>query len=658
MKSFNQLPFTYDRARPFMEQLADWVGDVFYEKLPEAGFEERDEQIYMAFQLERAFAEKKVIFSEAGVGTGKTIAYLLYAFCYARYIGKPAVIACADEALIEQLVKPEGDIAKLCNVLGINIDVRLAKAQDQYLCVEKLQKVKGNEEMSSAYEQVNETVPSFVYGNTPMQSFHHYGDRKTYPQLSNETWKHFNWDPFQDCSVCDMRHRCGMTLTREYYKKSEDLIVCSQDFYMEHIWTIESRKRKGQLPLLPEASSVIFDEGHLLEIAAQKALSYQIRHDVLEEILTRLLQNDVREQVAVLIDDIISHSIYLFQLIQKESSIVDGSERKQLNITTGLKQEVTQLRKLLSKLEDELVFEGELFTIDEYQLRIVEEHIEMLQYALSLLEEHSNVITWVTEEDEGTTLAIMPHLVEDVLSKEVFAKKIPFIFSSATLSVDGDFQYLAKSLGINDYLSFSVPSPFNYAEHMNVNLPELSIHNEFEEKIEIALKSLNDSNGRTLILFNTEEEIIAFKKAISNRPQFQSFKFLFEGDQELSSIVRTFQLEETTNLCAVHLWEGLDIPGPSLSSVIIWTLPFPPNDPVFNAKRNRVKDASVEVDMPYMLLRLQQGIGRLIRTSEDKGSITILDHRLTTEPSLLKRVLGILPENVKPNLVGRSTVEK
>ena len=80
------------------------------------------------------------MFAEAGVGTGKTIVYLLYAICYARYTGKPAIIACADETLIEQLVK-EGDIAKLSEALGLSVDVRLAKSMDNYLCLRKLEDV-------------------------------------------------------------------------------------------------------------------------------------------------------------------------------------------------------------------------------------------------------------------------------------------------------------------------------------------------------------------------------------------------------------------------------------------------------------------------------------------------------------------------------------
>lgn len=632
------LPFTYDRKKPFIEQLGEWVGDVFYDILPEAGFEVRDEQIFMAFQLERAFSEKKVIFAEAGVGTGKTIAYLLYAIMYARHVGKPAIIACADEALIEQLVKPEGDIAKLSRILNLNIDVRLAKAQSQYLCVQKLETLRNKDDYEDIYDMVFESVPSFVYSNAPMQQFHHYGDRKTYAQLNNEAWKQMNWDAFQDCSVCEKRHRCGMTLTREHYRKATDLIICSQDFYMEHIWTEDSRKRKGQLPFLPEASCIVFDEGHLLEYAAQKALAYHVRPDLLEEILERLLTNNVREEVAVLVDEIISHSMYLFQMIDKGSMEVKGSERNELKITPELTKEIHQFKQLLSALEDALVFESELYTIDEYQLKIVEEHIDMLQYALSLLVEKKNVITWVTKTNDVTTLVVMPNLVEDVLQERVFSKRLPIVFSSATLSANGDFGYISGSLGIKEYLSFTVESPFNYEENMQVLIPKE------EEKLAAVLKVLNATEGRSLLLFNNEEELAMFKTVTETKNEFRQYQFLFEGDQELSSIVHSFQNEEKTCLCAIHLWEGLDIPGPALSSVIIWSLPFPPNDPVFNGKRKNAYNPYNEVDLPYMLLRLKQGIGRLIRTSSDKGIVAIVDERVGKDQELFEQVKAQLPK--------------
>lgn len=102
------LPFPLSKDKTFFDSLNDWIGDIFYDILPEKGYELRDEQIFMSFQLEKALKERQVLFAEAGVGTGKTMAYLLPAIAYARYTGKPALISCADEALIEQLVKKAG----------------------------------------------------------------------------------------------------------------------------------------------------------------------------------------------------------------------------------------------------------------------------------------------------------------------------------------------------------------------------------------------------------------------------------------------------------------------------------------------------------------------------------------------------------------------
>ena len=378
MNTSNRLPFTFDPSQSFFEQMNEWIGDVFYDILPDAGLELRDEQIFMAFQLEKAFIDKKIMFAEAGVGTGKTIVYLLYAICYARYSRKPAIIACADESLIEQLVKKDGDIDKLSRILGIDIDARLAKSKSQYLCLQKLDQERSNDQYDELYDDIYFDLPPFVNGNQTLQSFYHYGNRKEYPHLNDEEWGKIGWDAFQDCFVCDQRHRCGQTLSRDHYRKSTDLLICSHDFYMEHVWTYESRKREGQLPLLPEASTVIFDEGHLLEVAAQKALTYQLRHDVVEELLTRLLENDVREEFAILVEELISQSLHFSFVLREHAKKVEGSDRRELELSLVLTQEAKRLVNLIATLEDEIVFESEMYTIDQYQLKIVEEHLDMI----------------------------------------------------------------------------------------------------------------------------------------------------------------------------------------------------------------------------------------------------------------------------------------
>lgn len=633
----SRIPFAVSKTESFYEKLNEWVGDLFYDILPEAGFELRDEQIFMAFQLEKAFKDKKVMFAEAGVGTGKTIVYLLYAIMYARYTNRPSIIACADETLIEQLVKKEGDIAKLEKILELNIDARLAKSRDQYLCLKKLEQER-NRDLNSEMANIHEELPDFIHFGESMQSFQRYGDRKDYPSLADEKWGKISWDALQDCFSCEKRHRCGLTLHREYYRHSKDLIICSHDFYMEHIWTKESRKREGQLPLLPEHSCVVFDEGHLLEFAAQKALSYRFTDSTLETLLTRLLENEVREETLYTIEEALLDNEAFFDTVSSFSQAVDGSEKQMITKHPFVINYGNKLLSSLQKIEEELVFESELYVINEYDLKIVEEYLEQITYSLSLFLKELKGITWFEEQEGERTLVIMPKMVEEVMREEVFSQKKPFVFSSATLSQQKSFDYIANSLGVDDYLSFSVSSPFDYEEVMDIYLEEFP-KNAVEEKIKLLNKLIQKSEGRALILLNNKYELEHLKKHLSDNINYPLY---FEGDEEISTLVSKFQNEENSILCSIHLWEGLDIPGRSLENVIIFSLPFPPDDPVFKAKRNGSVDSFAEVDLPYMLLRLRQGIGRLIRSEEDSGNVHIfLDDQL--DSNVLQRIKEVLP---------------
>ncbi|MFJ5715780.1 ATP-dependent DNA helicase [Neobacillus sp. NPDC093127] len=633
----NRMPFEVTKTESFYDKLSEWIGDLFYDILPEAGFELRDEQIFMAFQLEKAFKDKKVIFAEAGVGTGKTIVYLLYAIMYARYTNRPAVIACADETLIEQLVKKEGDIAKLEKVLNLNIDVRLAKSRDQYLCLKKLDQVRNNDfsdEISDIYQQ----LPDFVHTAGSMQSFEKYGDRRDYPTLSDERWSAVNWDPLQDCFACEKRHRCGLTLHRDFYRHSTDLIICSHDFYMEHIWTKESRKREGQLPLLPEHSSVVFDEGHLLEYAAQKALSYRFTDYTLDTLLTRLMENEVREKTLYTIEEALLENEAFFDAISQFSALSLGSEKQVITKHPLVMKSCRKLLSTLQTLEEELVFESELYVINEYDLKIVEEYLEQITYSLSLFLQEVNGITWFEEDKGERTLVIMPKMVEEVMRDEVFSQKKPFVFSSATLANQKSFDYITSSLGVKEYLSFSVASPFDYEDKMKLFLPRFA-NIDIDKKTDYLLEQVRQSEGRALILLNNKDELNHVKERLSKAVPYPIY---FEGDEEISTLVSKFQNEEHAVLCSIHLWEGLDVPGRSLENVIIFSLPFPPNDPVFTAKRDGADNPFLEVDLPYMLLRLRQGVGRLIRSEQDQGTVHILlDEDIT--PSVLERIKEVLP---------------
>ncbi|WP_186670627.1 ATP-dependent DNA helicase [Sporosarcina sp. BP05] len=631
----SKMPFPLSKDKSFYESLNDWIGDTLYDELTEKGFECRDEQIYMAFQIEQALKEKKVLFAEAGVGTGKTIAYLLPAIAYARYTGKPALISCADETLIDQLVKEDGDIRKISEALGLDIDVRLAKSRDQYLCLKRLEEA-GNTIDEDYVDVVADELPEFVYGAGSLQSIVPYGERSDYPNLSDEEWKTVNFHPIQQCAACDLRNRCGQTIHRNHYRESVELVICSHDFYMEHIWTKESRKRQGQLPLLPEPSMIVFDEGHLLEYSAQRALTYEVQNSTLLNLLERIMVDGIRESTLQLMERLIDSHEAFFKLLDALADKTEN-ERKAIEKTPELLEIGKEVVKISNALLEEFVFEGELYIIPAYDLRMVEEYLDQYIYSMDLFTSQNDAVDWLEGREGESTLVIMPRLVTDILREKLFSSNTPIVFSSATLSVGETFTYLADGLGIQDYLSFSVESPFDYDKVMEVFATDV----EAGGKAKRALELLEDGE-QTLILFKSERAMNHFKERV---PLEWQDRIAFEGERELSSIVRDFQQKKVPVLCSYHLWEGLDIPQDALTRVIIYDLPLPPSDPLFDARRQHAKDPFREVDLPFMLLRLRQGAGRLIRTSADSGTVHLLLEG--KEQEMKAEIEGIFPVKMK-----------
>ena len=625
------LPFELSKDRSFFESLGDWIGDVLYDELPEKGFECRDEQIFMAYQIEQALKEKNVLFAEAGVGTGKTIAYLLPAISYARYTGRPALIACADETLIDQLVKEGGDIHKLRDVLNLTIDVRLAKSRDQYLCLKRFEEAE-KVETDEWIDDIAFTIPEEVYAAGPMTKAVPYGDRSDFPTVSDEDWQKVNYNAVMQCATCNVRNRCGQTLHRMHYRQSTDLIICSQDFLMEHLATKESREREGQLPLLPEVSMIVLDEGHLLEYAAQKAMTVKVQATTIVAMLERLMVDGVRERTLYAMERLQdNHELFFDEL--RDCLVASVEDRKRINKSKRLLLIGKHVIDAVEQLLEEFVFESELYMIPEYELNMAEEFLEQYVAAIRIFVAQGDAVDWLEETDGEETLVIMPRLITEVLQEKLFSKKLPIIFSSATLSVNKDFSYIAYSLGIKNYQSFSVPSPFDYDEVMKIYLHELP-----QQEKASKVQSLLRDGEKTLILFKSKQAMLQFKSSLSI---IDRMTVAFEGDRELSAIVRDFQEGTMKTLCSYHLWEGLDLPEEALTRVIIYDLPVPPQDPLFDAKRSFAENPFEEVELPFMQLRLQQGIGRLIRTSNDYGDIHIL---LNEEEAKVKATFeAILP---------------
>lgn len=221
-------PFEYNGIKEFKSKLSDWIGDVFYDLLPEHGYEVREEQIYTSFQIADAICDRQVHLAEAGLGTGKTFAYLLPAIAYARYSGKPVVIACASTVLQEQLAGDEGDIRRISKLLGLEIDARMAKDPHQYICDVRVEET--NEDFNTMTSEINEWITKTKLG-----------ERSEIPSIPDRIWKLIGWNESMACETCLNRGFCKLVKAREYYRNTKDLIIVDHGIFFHDLWTREDR---------------------------------------------------------------------------------------------------------------------------------------------------------------------------------------------------------------------------------------------------------------------------------------------------------------------------------------------------------------------------------------------------------------------------------
>ena len=276
-----QVPFAYSGKKEFSARLAQWIGEVFYEILPEHGYEIREEQIYTAFQIADAVGKKKVHFAEAGLGTGKTFAYLLTAISYARFTGKPAVIACASTALQEQLAGPRGDIETISRLLDLDLDVRMAKDPRQYICDVRVGRLG-----SSLEDQPDNSLEELICWAEETAR----GERSDLPQIPDHLWAQVAWDETMHCEICSSRGFCKLARAREHYRPARDLIVGDHGIFFDDLWTRDERIDDGKLPLLPAYSMVIIDEGHKVMLPAAMRAGRQIIKESIADMVKNLEQ--------------------------------------------------------------------------------------------------------------------------------------------------------------------------------------------------------------------------------------------------------------------------------------------------------------------------------------------------------------------------------
>jgi ATP-dependent DNA helicase DinG len=628
-------PFECNNKEEFRAKLGDWIGDVLYDILPEHGYEVREEQIYTAFQLADAICDKKVHLAEAGLGTGKTIAYLLSAIAYARFSGKPVVIACATTALQEQLAGYEGDIRKLSKLLGIEIDARMAKDPRQYICDIRVNE--NNEDFNTMSNEINQWI-----SETNM------GERSEIPTIPDRVWKLIGWNESMACDLCLNRGYCKLVKAREYYRPTKDLIIVDHDVFFHDLWTRDERIADGKLPILPSYSAVIFDEGHKILLPAAMQAGQHINKEDIDNMIFSLQEiQGARASLSTTTIAIEQAAGDFFAYLENSVIADERSERLSVRINDTLMKAAKSFQKAFDHLLLELQIEQELYfeSLSSSQIQAYEGQIERAIRALDSFcrNKSTDTITWVDQRDDS--FWVVPRNLNERMDKNLFQKGLPVVFTSATLSNEGDFSYFIRTLGLKKPSKSTVGSPFDLDKQVVVYLtqPSNRMEDSFTLGIEKLVSLLNQNGGRALILTNSLQEVRKIRKSLKGYQL--AFEVLCEDEGERGYLVRKFREEKTSVLIGANFWEGIDVPGDALTLLVVWNLPFPSLDPFIEVQRKEARaqglDPVTTVDYPEMGLKLKQGCGRLIRTQDDKGAIIILDSVVGAPWE--KVVMGALP---------------
>lgn len=631
--------FEYGKREEFGEKLVEWIGDVFYDILPDLGFEVRDEQIYTSFQIADAMCAKKVHFAEAGLGTGKTFAYLLPAIAYARLQRKPVVIACASTALQEQLCGEKGDIATLSKKLGLNIDARMAKDSSEYLCDVKVEEFKAS--ASDLYIEHELDLNEWLK-NTKR------GERSEMPSVPDAIWKKISWEEGLPCDTCLDRGFCKLIKAKEYYRQATDIIVVEHELFFKDLWTRKEKLADGKLPILPDYTGVIFDEGHKILIPASISAGASLNYFELKDMLTTMEEiHGLRSTLLIAIEKIGKLLDQVFDKIN-DIAIVDS---KSTRYSVYGDKELFDMAAILQKEMDNLLIEFQIeqgLFMESIPVSLIygyELQIDKAMIALSNLKKvkTSDMIAWIDEN--GNDFYVVPRRIDERLQQELYKKEIPVILTSATLSNQGDFSYLARSLGITKNTSSTVGNSFELQDQVSIIIKDYEDgYKDYEKKMDSLLDSIEVNKGSTLVLMNSLEEVKELKNILIDKDI--KYPILWEDEAERGYLIRTFKETVNSVLIGSNFYEGIDIPGESLTQVVIWSLPFPSTDPFIEVQRKEAEKAGLDskalVDYEAMSLKLKQGCGRLIRTSEDYGKIIIMEK--VYGQAYEKYVLSALPE--------------
>ena len=579
------------------------------------GFEPRAEQAALATAVERALATGEHLVAEAGTGTGKSLAYLLPALDS----GQLVVVATATKALQEQLLAQ--DVPAAARALGREVRVVVLKGRQNYLCRRQLQSFGPMLLRSPRDEEAFEALQPWLAETET-------GDRAELPiEPSNALWAELAVGSDRCAGRrCPFFSSCFAEAARARASDAE-LVIANHALYFADL--------AAGGGVLPEHDAVVFDEAHRLEETAATWLGGRVSRAVLRRLATdieRACREGAEAAPARALDRVEGAGDALL------TAVAPAMGRKRLREAPT--QPALLLIAALTSLADELQGRGEELDGLSRRTHTVAKQAEAFLDAGGL-----ERVVWA----EPDAVAWAPIDVSAELRSRLWREGPTAILVSATLTTGEDARFVRGRLGLEHAREFVVGSPYDFREQALLYVPPMMPDPraaDFTDRVADEVAALLAlSEGRALVLTSSYRALEVLRARIVGRVPYE---VLVQGALPRERLLERFRSEVDSVLLATStFWQGVDIPGESLSLLVIDKLPFSaPGDPLHEARCEAVEanggDWFRDFALPTAMLQLRQGFGRLIRGHSDRGVVAILDPRLRTR-AYGRAFLGALP---------------
>ncbi len=613
-------------------------------------YEHRPGQIEMAQAVLNAFEQKHHLIVEAGTGTGKTLAYLVPAIAAACGSGARVVVSTGTKNLQEQLM--DKDLPFLQEVLPKKFRAAVMKGRNNYACLHRIKRAESMPVLEGLDQigQFDEVVRWMTKTDT--------GDRAELSNLPENLpfWRHI--DARSDTCLgqkCPDFDPCFITRMRQRALDANIVVV------NHHLFFADLALRNGAYgAVLPDYAAVILDEAHQIEDVASEyfgvqASNYQI-NDLLRDVSFLKFEDREAERELTRVSARIQRFADMFWISFREGRGLEG----RFALMPGYRTASSSDRPSSAKSSDQ----SEQAGTPAYRGDALDNALNRLETMLDALKDApadaENIIRrtrqlrfdlnfiikgddktfvyWLERRGRGVFLRASPIDVSGLLQDKLFEKVPTVILTSATLSSAGNFRFIRERLGLDHAEEMIAESIFDFENQAVLYLPPQMPDPRSPQWARAAadevIKIVNATEGRAFVLSTSFAGMNELYERVAPQIDYPSF---LQGSTSKSALLKKFRATPNAVLFATaSFWQGVDVRGEQLSCVIIDKLPFAvPSDPIVAARQRYIEEQGgssfYEYSVPQAIISLKQGLGRLIRSTTDRGVLAVLDPRLRTK---------------------------